>query len=86
MIERVVYRGSSDQVFVRLPGGDQVQALVQNVGDAHGYAAGDPISVHLPAEGLRVLADGGPTPSAQAQTAVAEGRPPNRYTTQEEEI
>jgi spermidine/putrescine transport system ATP-binding protein len=77
MIERVVYRGSSDQVFVRLPNGDQVQALVQNVGDAHGYVGGEPVGVHLPPEGLRVLADSGQAPSMQGtdpETAVAEAR------------
>ena len=64
MVERVVYRGSNNQVFVRLPGGDQVQALVQNVGDGRPeYATGDPVSVHLPAEALRVLTDTGTAPA-----------------------
>jgi spermidine/putrescine transport system ATP-binding protein len=57
MVERVVYRGSSNQVFVRLPNGDQVQAFVQNAGDATQYAGGDPVRIHLPPEALRVLLD-----------------------------
>ena len=88
MIERVVYRGSNDQVFVRLPNGDQVQALVQNVGDAHGYAGGEPVSVHLPPEGLRVLADGGQAPSAHGadlETAGGEQAALNGNRTHEEE-
>ena len=62
MVERVVYRGSSNQVFVRLPSGDQVQALVQNAGDAREFASGDGVRVFLPAEALRVLADTGTAP------------------------
>ncbi len=73
MIERVVYRGNSDQVFIRLPNGDQVQALVQNAGDAHEYRGGDPVSVHLPPEGLRVLADSERAPSAREPETAAVG-------------
>jgi spermidine/putrescine transport system ATP-binding protein len=62
MVERVVYRGSSNQVFVRLPNGDRVQALVQNVGDGPAYEGGDPVRVYLPAEAMRVLADTGTFP------------------------
>ena len=57
MVERVVYRGSSNQVFVRLPNGDQIQAFVQNAGDTTQYAGGDPVRIHLPPEALRVLLD-----------------------------
>lgn len=59
IIERVVYRGNADQVFIRLAGGDQIQALVQNAGDGQSQAAGDAVRVHLPAEALRVLGDTG---------------------------
>jgi spermidine/putrescine transport system ATP-binding protein len=65
LIERIVYRGSNNQVFVRLSGGEQIQALVQNSGQEGAYAHGDPVRVHLPAEALRVLAGGaGGTPEA----------------------
>jgi spermidine/putrescine transport system ATP-binding protein len=57
IIERVVYRGSADQVFVRLAGGDQVQALEQNAGGGQSYEAGDAVRVHLPADALRVLSE-----------------------------
>ena len=66
LIERVVYRGSNNQVFVRLTGGEQIQALVQNSGHEGAYEHGDAVRVHLPAEALRVLAGG-----VQAQPAVA---------------
>lgn len=58
LVERVVYRGSADQVFARLPGGEQIQALVQNAGD-RAYEPGDAVRLHLPADALRVLADTG---------------------------
>ncbi len=59
IIERVVYRGNADQVFIRLAGGAQIQALVQNVGDGTPPQAGDAVRAHLPAEALRVLGDTG---------------------------
>jgi spermidine/putrescine transport system ATP-binding protein len=55
MVDRVVYLGSSTQILVRLAAGDTVQALVQNQGDPVDYAHGTPVSVHLPADALRVL-------------------------------
>jgi spermidine/putrescine transport system ATP-binding protein len=58
LVERVVYRGSADQVFVRLPGGEQVQALVQNDG-GRAPEPGDAVRLHLPPDALRVLADTG---------------------------
>jgi ABC-type Fe3+/spermidine/putrescine transport system ATPase subunit len=70
IVERVVYRGNADQVFIRLPGGDLVQALVQNVGGDGRHEAGDAVRLHLPAEALRVLADTGTsTGDSEAQTA-----------------
>jgi spermidine/putrescine transport system ATP-binding protein len=70
LIERIVYRGSNNQVFVRLSGGEQIQALVQNSGQEGAYTHGDPVRVHLPAEALRVLAGGGgSTPEAAAPEA-----------------
>ena len=71
MVERVVYLGNANQVIVRLPTGDQVQALVQNDGDPLAYQQGDPISTHLPAEALRVLADTGAAPVAQQESAAS---------------
>jgi len=57
MVERTVYVGSTMQVIVRLPEGQIVQAMIPNRGDEHGYRQGTPVTVHLPAEDLRVLGD-----------------------------
>jgi spermidine/putrescine transport system ATP-binding protein len=59
-IERFVYLGSTTQVFVVLPGGDRVQALVANSGDVDEYDAGAAVTAHLPADALRILADDEP--------------------------
>jgi ABC-type Fe3+/spermidine/putrescine transport system ATPase subunit len=70
IVERVVYRGSADQVFIRLPGGESVQALVQNAGGGISHAAGDAVRLHLPADALRVLADTGTAvPESSKETA-----------------
>ncbi len=63
LIERTVYRGNSNQVFVRLSDGEQIQVLMQNIGDAVEFRGGDPVSVYMPPDSLRVLAD--TSPSAQ---------------------
>ena len=59
-IERFVYLGSTTQVFVALPGGDRVQALVANSGDVEEYDVGATVTAHLPADALRILADDEP--------------------------
>jgi len=56
-IERFVYLGSTTQVFVVLPGGDRVQALVANSGEVDEYDVGAEVTAQLPADALRVLAD-----------------------------
>jgi spermidine/putrescine transport system ATP-binding protein len=56
-IERFVYLGSTTQVFVTLPGGERVQALVANSGDVDEYDVGSPVTAWLPADALRVLTD-----------------------------
>jgi spermidine/putrescine transport system ATP-binding protein len=66
IVERVVYRGNADQVFIRAAGGDQLQALVQNAGGQRRYEAGDAVRVHLPADALRVLSDSGTTNGVEA--------------------
>jgi ABC-type Fe3+/spermidine/putrescine transport system ATPase subunit len=63
MVERVVFRGSNNQVFVRLTGGELIQVLVQNSGQEPDYTSGDPVRVHIPPEALRVLHDSGTAPS-----------------------
>ncbi len=59
-IERFVYLGSTTQVFVVLPGGDRVQALVANSGDVDEYDVGAAVTAHLPADALRILSDDEP--------------------------
>jgi spermidine/putrescine transport system ATP-binding protein len=58
MVERVVYVGATLQVIVHLPSGDTIQAWTPNEGEDLPYAAGTPVSVHLPREALRVLPQG----------------------------
>jgi spermidine/putrescine transport system ATP-binding protein len=60
MVEEVVYLGFHQEVRVRLATGALVRADVPNDGEHDSYAQGDPVSVHLPARHLRVLADGEP--------------------------
>jgi spermidine/putrescine transport system ATP-binding protein len=57
MVERTVFLGSHLQVYVRLAAGPSVQVQVN--GDAPDIALtqGTPVSVHLPAQSLRVLPD-----------------------------
>jgi spermidine/putrescine transport system ATP-binding protein len=59
-IERFVYLGSTTQVFVVLPGGDRVQALVANSGEVEEYDVGAAVTAYLPADALRILADDEP--------------------------
>ncbi len=56
-IERFVYLGSTTQVFVTLPGGDRLQALVANAEEVDEYDVGQEVVAYLPPDALRVLAD-----------------------------
>jgi spermidine/putrescine transport system ATP-binding protein len=55
MVEAVVYLGFHQDVRVRLASGALVRCDVPNDGSAVERSSGDPVSVHLPAECLRVL-------------------------------
>jgi spermidine/putrescine transport system ATP-binding protein len=55
MVDRVVFLGSTTQVKVRLPHGAVIQSLVTNASVHGGLTSGQPVSVHLPADALRVL-------------------------------
>ncbi|MGN6167923.1 MAG: ABC transporter ATP-binding protein, partial [Solirubrobacteraceae bacterium] len=59
MVERLVFLGSTTQVFLRLATGSALQTLVRNDGAALPYSQGTPVSVGLPADALRVLPDPG---------------------------
>ncbi|HEU4528561.1 MAG TPA: ABC transporter ATP-binding protein [Actinomycetota bacterium] len=55
MIERVVYVGSTLQIIVHLPPGQTLQAWMPNEGSGVPFEQGTPITVHLPADALRML-------------------------------
>jgi spermidine/putrescine transport system ATP-binding protein len=56
MIDRTVFVGSNLQVMVRLATGALLQASIPNDGiDLAHHAQGQPVSVHVPADALRVL-------------------------------
>jgi spermidine/putrescine transport system ATP-binding protein len=60
MVSRLVYLGSSTQVFLRLAAGADVQALLQNDGSQTSLAQGTPVHVYLAPDALRVLSGGAP--------------------------
>jgi ABC-type Fe3+/spermidine/putrescine transport system ATPase subunit len=62
MVDRVVYVGSTLQVFVHLASGPTLQVWVHNEGKAIAFEQGSPVTVHLPADALRVLHDTGVAP------------------------
>jgi spermidine/putrescine transport system ATP-binding protein len=62
LIERLVYLGSTTQILLTLPGGETLQALVANAEGGLSFEQGSAVTVHLPPDALRVLAD--PEPAA----------------------
>ncbi len=62
MVDRVVFLGSTTQVMIRLPQGAVVQSLVTNSAMRDSLTAGQPVTVHLPAQSLRVLRSARRTP------------------------
>ena len=56
MVDRVVFLGSTTQLMIRLPHGEVLQSLVTNAGHGDARASGQPVTVHLPPQSLRVLA------------------------------
>ena len=59
MVERLVFLGSTTQVFLRLASGSPLQTLLRNDGGDLPYSQGTPVSVGLPADALRILPDPG---------------------------
>jgi spermidine/putrescine transport system ATP-binding protein len=82
LVEHLVFLGSFREVRVRLLGGALVTAVQANDGDAPAYEQGSSVSVHLPAESLRVLPEA-PEPeevdeeAAEAAEAEREQAPPS---------
>ena len=74
MVERVVYVGSVLQVIVNLAPGQRVQAWVQNEGGVLPFESGAPVTVHFPAEALRVLPDAGTAVLEEAELDTVAGQ------------
>jgi spermidine/putrescine transport system ATP-binding protein len=68
MVDRRVFLGSTTQVVVRLPQGAVLQALVTNNSSQSEFQTGQPVTVSLPAESLRLLA-ASPEPAAEQALA-----------------
>jgi spermidine/putrescine transport system ATP-binding protein len=56
MVDRTVFLGSTTQTMVRLPHGAVLQSLTTNNAASATYSAGQPVTVCLPAQSLRILA------------------------------
>ena len=69
MVERLVYLGSSTQVFLRLAAGTDIQALIQNDGAQGELAQGTPVHAYLAPDALRVLSGGAPAADLNATAA-----------------
>jgi len=69
MVERLVYLGSSTQVFLRLAAGSDIQALLQNDGGQEKLTQGTPVHAYLAPDALRVLSGGAPAADLNAAAA-----------------
>ncbi len=58
MVERLVYLGSSTQVFLRLAAGSDIQVLLSNESGQQQLAQGTPVNAYLAPDALRVLSGG----------------------------
>ena len=56
MLEHVVFLGSFREMHVRIVGGSLIKAVAPNDGSPLDYEQGDPVTLHLPPDALRVLA------------------------------
>jgi spermidine/putrescine transport system ATP-binding protein len=68
MVDRTVFLGSTTQVMVRLPQGAVLQSLLTNTAGSRRFATGEPVTVCLPPEALRVLASSPDAHVAYAET------------------
>jgi spermidine/putrescine transport system ATP-binding protein len=69
MVDRTVFLGSTTQVQLRLPHGAVLQSLVTNHALRDDLVSGQPVTVRLPPESLRVLASSrDAAPMAMAET------------------
>jgi spermidine/putrescine transport system ATP-binding protein len=56
LVERVVFLGGTYELHARVLGGDLLTAMVPNDGSALRFEEGAPVTLHLPADAVRVLA------------------------------
>jgi spermidine/putrescine transport system ATP-binding protein len=75
MIERVVFTGSANQVFVTLAPGARIQALINSATGPLPWRQGTPVTVELPAHSLRVLVDGSGSARPEADVQTGQARP-----------
>ena len=73
MVERVLYVGPTIQVVVHLAHGETLQAWTQNRSGDPPWQQGTAVSVHLPADAIRVLADETDVGDEQAPVATGDG-------------
>lgn len=68
MVERSVFLGGSHEVRIRVLGGELLKATVANDGKELPFAleGGEAVSLHLPPDGLRVLAPSQPRTEVEA--------------------
>jgi spermidine/putrescine transport system ATP-binding protein len=71
MVDSVVFLGSTTQLMIRLPHGAVLQSLVTNSARQDNLATGQPVTVHLPSESLRVLASPDESPATAADKDLA---------------
>jgi spermidine/putrescine transport system ATP-binding protein len=71
MVDSAVFLGSTTQLTIRLPHGAVLQSLVTNSARRDRVATGQPVTVFLPSQSLRVLAPVDDPPAAPADQAMA---------------
>ena len=71
MVDSAVFLGSTTQLMIRLPHGAVLQSLVTNSARRDSLATGQPVTVHLPSQSLRVLASVDESPAAPADQGMA---------------
>ncbi len=72
LVEHAVFLGSFRELRVRILGGSLIKAIVPNDGTPLAYEQGAAVTLHLPADALRVLRDSGAPPEPEPPAAEAE--------------
>jgi spermidine/putrescine transport system ATP-binding protein len=85
IVERAVFQGGAYEVHIRVLGGELLRAMVPNDGEVSPSAleAGAAVSLHLPADALRVLtpSEDGEAPAEDSEAGVSPaGAPPHPIT------